>query len=107
MLACVLWFSLFGLLAFGFKPNLVQAISLLFASEWCFIDCYQNVSKKNGVPFCLGLKPKSFWCFHAWYCQRQFAMRLMEDVCAALAPQLSAKILTRPAHPGHHNSRAR
>ena len=52
--------SLFGILAFGFKPNLAQAVSLLFASEWCFIDCCQIVSKKNGVPFGLGLKPKSF-----------------------------------------------
>ena len=34
-------------------------------------------------------------------------LHMQEDVCAALALQLSAKILTRPAHPGHRRSRAR
>ena len=35
------------LLAFGFKPNLEQAVSLLFASEWCFIDCFQMSLRKT------------------------------------------------------------
>ena len=46
---CVLS-SAFGQ-CFGFKPILAQAISLLFASESCFIACFQkcHVRKRYAV----------------------------------------------------------
>ena len=47
----------FGL-CFWVQTILAQAISLLFASELCFIACFQQCPGKNGVPFVHGLKPK-------------------------------------------------
>ena len=97
-----------GILAFGFKPNLAQAISLLFASEWCFIVCCQIVSKKNGVPFGLGLKPKKFLML--------VLLGMPTTICNCMCRKMCVqhwlcssvpKILTRPAHPGHRSSRAR